>query len=1118
VLGICPAATDASNNGLNCGVNGGRTCWAVAGTLCGGKVQGTFAQKRLACMACDFFQLVRPEEGNQFTLLGPHTRVEDMIRELEEQNREIYDGVPVGLYRSTPAGQLLDANAAMVQLLGYSDHDELLTVNAADLYLDPEARTQWMAVMEAKGFVPHYEVQCRRRDGSTLWVNNTARAVTNDLGEVLYFEGCLQDITERQEAEAELAKYQDRLAERVTQRTTELEQARRDAEEARAAVETVNEQLSDSERKYREMIDRSLVGMYRTDFDGRVIEANASLLNLIGYDSIEEVNKVGLVNLYVPPEDRLRFVHQVLEGPVSGFETHLLNAKGEVVPVALSAYMVTDEAGNLHLVEGTFEDITERKRADEALEEAKRAAEVANQRLLASERKYREIISGAVVGLFRINYDGEILEANPSLLNTVGYESVEQLNKVGLINLFEESQDALDLMHRTREGPVSGFESRVHRADGQVIPVALSAHMVYDEEGRVQFLEGTFEDISIRTQAEEQLREAKEAAEAATQSKSAFWAAMSHEIRTPMNAIIGMTGLLLDTNLSREQRDFAKTVQNSSDALLGIINDILDFSKIEAGRMELEQQPFDVRKCVESALDLLGHRAREKSLDLGGLVTQHTPAALVGDVTRVRQILVNFLGNAVKFTESGEIVVEVDAQPLDGEESWHEVHFSVRDTGIGIPADRMDRLFKSFSQVDVSTTRKFGGTGLGLAISKRLADLMGGRVWVESAEGKGSTFHFTIRAQATESPEPLYHLTDEPLIQGKRVLVVDDNPTNRHSVALQVQPWGMEPVTVASGQEALHLLKQGERFDLAVLDMQMPEMDGLMLAEEIRRYRDADSLPLIMLSSIGERPDDPRMDHFKALLFKPARSSQLYDSFLETLVPSATTAGVTVRKVDEDSAFDPTLGQRHPLRILLTEDNAINQKLAHIMLERLGYRADVAGNGQEALQSVARQPYDVVLMDVQMPEMDGLEATHRIREDIDAVLQPRIIAMTANAMQGDREMCLQAGMDDYITKPIRVGELIAALGKAQTREVSGVTCQVSGVGAGEAVHEDTLEKETRVSEQIPPAEPAVVAEPPQDPTPTTDAPVFDPAAIKRLRATLGKQTDALLPALMDSFH
>ena len=1051
-------------------------------------------------------------------LLGPGAHAEDVLRGVEEWNRSIYDGVPVGLYRSTSAGQLLDANAALVELLGYCDREELLAANVAEMYVDPEARTQWMAVMEAKGFVPHYEVQCRRRDGSTLWVNNTARAVTNDLGEVLYFEGCLQDITERQEAEAELAKYQDHLAERVTQRTTELEQARRDAEEARAAVETVNEQLSDSERKYREMIDRSLVGMYRTDFDGRVIEANASLLNLIGYDSIEEVNKVGLVNLYVPPEDRLRFVHQVLEGPVSGFETHLLNAKGEVVPVALSAYMVTDEAGNFHLVEGTFEDITERKRADEALEEAKRAAEVANQRLLASERKYREIISGAVVGLFRINYDGEILEANPSLLNTVGYESVEQLNKVGLINLFEESQDALDLMHRTREGPVSGFESRVHRADGQTIPVALSAHMVYDEEGRVQFLEGTFEDISIRTQAEEQLREAKEAAEAATQSKSAFWAAMSHEIRTPMNAIIGMTGLLLDTNLSREQRDFAKTVQNSSDALLGIINDILDFSKIEAGRMELEQQPFDVRKCVESALDLLGHRAREKSLDLGGLVTQHTPAALVGDVTRVRQILVNFLGNAVKFTESGEIVVEVDAQPLDGEESWHEVHFSVRDTGIGIPADRMDRLFKSFSQVDVSTTRKFGGTGLGLAISKRLADLMGGRVWVESAEGKGSTFHFTIRAQATESPDPLYHLTDEPLIQGKRVLVVDDNPTNRHSVALQVQPWGMEPVTVASGQEALHLLKQGERFDLAVLDMQMPEMDGLMLAEEIRRYRDADSLPLIMLSSIGERPDDPRMDHFKALLFKPARSSQLYDSFLETLVPSATTAGVTVRKVDEDSAFDPTLGQRHPLRILLTEDNAINQKLAHIMLERLGYRADVAGNGQEALQSVARQPYDVVLMDVQMPEMDGLEATHRIRAEVEAVLQPHIIAMTANAMQGDREMCLQAGMDDYITKPIRVGELIAALGKAQTREVSGVTCQVSGVGAGEAVHEDTLEKETRVSEQIPPAEPAVVAEPPQDPTPTTDAPVFDPAAIKRLRATLGKQTDALLPALMDSFH
>ena len=675
----------------------------------------------------------------------------------------------------------------------------------------------------------------------------------------------------------------------------------------------------------------------------------------------------------------------------------------------------------------------------------RRGARRYQEELREGQEQLRLALEAGSLGTWQLDVESGAFLASPRAKTLYDFPIEARLDNqrvLAAVHPEDREKVAKKVRRATSERVPYEAEYRVVWRDGTVRWLA-SRGQVYDqgEYGRGARLIGVVRDVTEVKLGEVRLQETKEAAEEANRAKSVFLANMSHEIRTPMNGVIGMTGLLLSTELSDEQREYAETVRASGENLLTIINDILDFSKIEAGKMELEVTDFDLQRVVEEAVDLLAEQAHAKGLELVGLVEQGIPTALRGDPGRVRQVLVNLLGNATKFTEAGEVVLRV--KPIEENGSMATLGFEVKDTGIGMTEDQRSRLFQSFSQADTSTTRRYGGTGLGLAISKQLVELMGGEIGVESEPGKGSTFYFTARLE--KQPREAQAVRRVPAnLSDLRVLVVDDNETNRKILHEQVVSWGMKNGMSEDGPSALRRLRgaaaSGEPYDLAIIDLDMPGMDGMELASTIKADPSISLTRLILLTSLGLRgeAEQARRAGFSAYLTKPVRQSQLYDA-IAAMMGAIPVEEETERRPAHKASPIATSHSREEAKarsrerlarahVLVAEDNQVNQKVATRMLERLGYRADVVANGLEAVEALSRIPYAAVLMDVQMPEMGGFEATSEIRRlEEGADRHTPVIAMTANALQGDRERALEAGMDDYVPKPVKPEELEAVL-------------------------------------------------------------------------------------------
>jgi PAS domain S-box-containing protein len=792
-------------------------------------------------------------------------------------------------------------------------------------------------------------------------------------------------------------------------------------------------QLKEAELQHERFLLHALLDhlpdcIYFKDRKSRFIRINAALARLFGL--ADPAAAVGKTDFDFFTEEHARPAYEDEQElmrtgePVVGKEEKETWPDGGVRWVSTTKMPLRDDAGRIAGVFGITRDLTERQRAEESLR--------------ASEALYHSLVEYLPQNIFRKDRDGRFTFGNSRFCETLGRSPADILGRTDFdffpADLAEKyRRDDEDVM-RTRR-MFETVEEHV-TPDGSLHYVQVAKSPVFGAAGEVVGTQCIFWDVTDRKRAEEELRQAKAAAESASRAKSEFLAAMSHEIRTPMNGVLGMTELALGTDLTREQHEYLTMAKASAESLLTVINDVLDFSKIEARRLELDAVNFVVRDCVEDVLRSLALRAQEKGLELAGRVAPDVPEALCGDPGRLRQVLLNLVGNAVKFTERGEVVVHVEMQNAEGgvqneetsDSTLHSalclLHFSVCDTGIGIPAEKQTVIFEAFSQADRSTTRRYGGTGLGLTISAQLAAMMGGRVWVESELGRGSTFHVTARLRpATGAARPAPAPPER--LRGLRALIVDDNATNRRILEEVLSQWGLRPMAVDGATTALAAMSAaaaaGAAFPLVLLDGHMPDLDGFALAQRIRDDPVLSSSVLVMLTSAGQ-PEDVdlcRRLGLQAYLVKPIKQSELLQTLLVALgeapAPATTEAG---KRRDARS-----------LRVLLAEDNVVNQELVRRLLEKRGHRVAVVGDGRRALAALEAERFDAALLDLQMPELDGLETAAQVRRREGEAGRPRLplIALTAAAMKGDRERCLAAGMDGYVAKPIRAGELFAAL-------------------------------------------------------------------------------------------
>jgi PAS domain S-box-containing protein len=822
------------------------------------------------------------------------------------------------------------------------------------------------------------------------------------------------------------------------------------------------------------------VAIIATDTAGVIRVFNTGAENLLQYPAAEVIDRLTLADFSSKPARCLRDLGRRSGREFTGLAEGLLayaaldtgeqlewtlrRRDGTVFPVTLTVNALRKPDSAVSGVLCIASDISERKAAEAALKNARdeleervaqRTGELARanrelqteirerlqveRALRTSEEKFRGIFENATEGIFQSTPEGAMITANPAMVRRLGYEDEADVTR-SLTHIREqlyvhpEKRDEL-IEQLYREGFVRNFETRYYRKDGSGIDVSLNIHMILDESGNPRYFEGIMTDITQRKRTEE-LKIAKEAAEAATRTKSEFLANMSHEIRTPMNAIIGLTELALRTGLSPRQADYLEKIQTASHSLLGIINDILDFSKMEAGRMRLEAIPFRLDGILDDLADVFAGKVAAKGLEMGVSAAEDVPRNLVGDPLRLAQVLMNLTSNALKFTESGQVLVTVSNQGVDPERAV--LRFQVRDSGIGISPKEMERLFDSFSQADSSTTRKYGGTGLGLSICRQLVQLMGGDIRVESAPGTGTTFSFTARFRLPAGeglgPDPA-----AAALSGRTVLLVDDNATIRELYAEMLRGLGLTVVAVDSGGAAFReLAGAGDRpaFDLMLLDWRMPGLDGITVLERIRGSHGISGLPVVLMSAFGREEIRRRAEAAGATAFlgKPVKPSLLRSTLLEVF-------GISEPGVEPDSPGErrgaganrarPGEGLDRRIRgsrVLLAEDNRINQQVIRELLQDGGVVVDTAENGKLALEALERNEYDAVLMDVQMPEMDGYTACRRIRADERFADLP-VVAMTAYALEGDRERCLDAGMNDYVTKPVEMSVLFRVLGR-----------------------------------------------------------------------------------------
>lgn len=833
-------------------------------------------------------------------------------------------------------------------------------------------------------------------------------------------ESLCTNIDDQNRAEEALEIGRDELEIRVKERTAELVSVNLGLQDQIAERHRAEAALVISEKRYRELVDNGLGLICTHDLEGKLLSVNPAAAEALGYTPSEMIGN-NLIE-YIFPAARAFFPHYLQRVAAEPSLSGLMNIQNRAGEERIWNYRNTriGETSKDAYVLGYAQDVTEQKKIETELKQ--RELELIEAQHIALTGNWEWDIATNKTTWSAALYSIHGLQPKDSVASYEGYLSL--VHPDDRKHVSDEIGKAL----RDRQG--GDYDHRIICPDKSIRHHHVRVKVLLGDNGQPVKLFGTAQDITERVYLQEELKEAHDAAVESARLKSEFLANMSHEIRTPMNGVVGMTGLLLDTELDANQREFAETIRSSSDALLTIINDILDFSKIEAGKLEFETVDFDLRNAVEETMDLLAEKARARQIEFASLIYHDVPTGLRGDAGRLRQVLTNLVGNALKFTERGEIIVR--GENVSESETAVTIRFTVRDTGIGISQAAQTKLFKTFTQGDGSTTHKYGGTGLGLSISKQLVELMGGEIGVTSKPGKGSTFWFTVslEKQPQGTASALLHTES---IEKLRVLIVDDNATNRKILSHQLGSWGMIHAQADSGRNALEALRSaaadGAPYDLAILDHLMPGMDGFQLARVIKSDPVIAKLNLVLLTSSGIRGDSDksRAANIAAYLTKPVRQSQLFDCLTMVVSSSSNACAVTAPTIVTKYTLRETTRMSNEL-ILLAEDNIVNQKVAVRQLQKLGYRADTVANGRQAVEALSRIPYDLVLMDCQMPEMDGYEASREIRRREGTIKHTPIVAMTAHALTGDREKSLAAGMDDHITKPVKQAELARVLG------------------------------------------------------------------------------------------